>query len=363
MWPNRDVLDLLGIEMPLIQAPMAGASGVAMAAAVCRAGGLGSLPCAMLDAGTLVTQWDDLRRLTDRPANLNFFSHVLPEPDAGRDTAWLECLAPYYAELGLEPPAIAAAASRRPFDPVMCEVVEAVRPEVVSFHFGLPDDGLLDRVKAAGCMVMGSATTVAEATWLEARGCDAVIAQGLEAGAHRGMFLTDDVATQVGTFALVPQIADSVGVPVIAAGGIADGRGIAAAFALGAAAVQIGTAYLFTPESLITDLHRQALLATADIDTAVTNVFSGRPARGIVNRLMREQGPMSTAVAPFPNAANAVTPLKAAAESRGNTDFSALWSGQGAPLCGETGAAELTRALADEAMGVMQTLGRPGQVE
>lgn len=358
MWPNRQFLDLAGVELPIIQAPMAGASGVAMAAAVCEAGGLGSLPCAMLDAETLANQWRQLRSLTDKPVNVNFFSHVSPSPDPARDAAWRERLSAYYRELGVMPPPPGSAASRRPFDAAMCEVVESIGPDVVSFHFGLPDHALMDRVKAAGCRVLGCATTVAEARWLAERGCDAVIAQGYESGAHRGMFLTGDVSTQVGTLALVPQVADAVDVPVIAAGGIVDGRGVAAAFALGAAAAQIGTAYLLAPESLISDLHREALAAVADSDTAVTNVFSGRPARGIVNRLMREQGPMSATVPPFPGAATAVTPLKQAAEARGSTDFTALWAGQGAPLCRRLSAGELTRRIADDALAVMAAQAR-----
>jgi len=360
MWPNRDFLDLAGVELPIVQAPMAGASGVAMAAAVCEAGGLGSLPCAMLDAETLATQWEQLRALTDKPVNVNFFSHVSPAPDSARDTAWRERLTPYYRELDVTPPPVGSAASRKPFDSAMCEMVEAIRPDIVSFHFGLPDRHLLDRVRTAGCRVFGCSTTVAEARWLAERGCDAVIAQGYESGAHRGMFLTEDVCTQIGTLALVPQVTDAVDVPVIAAGGIADGRGIAAAFALGAAAVQIGTAYLLTPESLISDLHRLAVAEATDSDTAVTNVFSGRPARGILNRLMREQGLISTATPVFPHAASAVTPLKLAAEARGSTDFTALWAGQAAALCRDLPASELTRRFAAEALEVMTKKGRTG---
>lgn len=232
----------------------------------------------------------------------------------------------------------------------MCEVVEEQKPEVVSFHFGLPEPSLLRRVKASRCLVMSSATTVEEARWLEAQGCDAIIAQGYEAGGHRGMFLTDELSTQVGTLALVPQVVDAVTVPVIAAGGIADGRGIAAAFALGASGVQIGTAYLFTPESLISPLHRAALHAARDDETALTNVFSGRPARGLMNRIMREVGPMSDVAPVFPTAGNALAPLKAKAEAAGVSDFSALWSGQAASLGREMGARDLTRRLAGEAL-------------
>ena len=360
MWPNRELLDLIGIELPIIQAPLAGANGSAMAIAVCDAGGLGSLPCAMLDAAKVRAEIGVIRQHTAKPINVNFFCHTPARPDPERDAAWKGRLAAYYAELGLDPAASAPAASRAPFDKMMCEIVEDLKPDVVSFHFGLPALPMLDRVKASGCLVFSSATTVAEARWLEEKGCDAIIAQGYEAGGHRGMFLSDDVATQVGTFALVPQVVDAVKVPVIATGGIADGRGIAAAFALGAAGAQIGTAYLFTPESTISDLHRSALRAAPDDQTALTNLFSGRPARGLMNRVMREIGPMSDAAPAFPTAGNALAPLKARAEAAGASDFSSLWSGQAARLGRETGAGDLTRALAEDAARRLAALAPQG---
>lgn len=349
MWPDRRLLDLLGIEQPIVQAPMAGASGSAMAIAVSEAGGLGSLPCAMLDAAEVRAEIGVIQQRTARPFNVNFFCHTPPEPDAEREAAWKTRLAQYYHELGLDSSASAPAVNRAPFNETMCEIVEATRPRVVSFHFGLPGTALIERVKAAGCLVLCSATTATEARWLDARGCDAIIAQGNEAGGHRGMFLSDDVATQPGTFALVPQVVDAVEVPVIAAGGIADGRGIAAAFALGAAGVQIGTAYLFTPESLITELHRNALRNATDDQTALTNLFSGRPARGLMNKLMREAGPMSDSAPAFPTAGGALAPLKAKAEAAGKVDFSSLWSGQAAALGRECDAGDLTRQFAAEA--------------
>ena len=223
----------------------------------------------------------------------------------------------------------------------------------MSFHFGLPARPFIDRVKAAGCSIIASATTVEEARWLEDRGCDAVIAQGYEAGGHRGMFLADDIMTQVGTMALVPQIVDALNIPVIAAGGIADGRGLAAAFALGAAGAQIGTAYLFTLESLISDLHRRALCAAGDDSTAVTNLFSGKPARGLMNRIMHEKGPMSDLVPAYPTAGNALAPLKVAAEARGTDDFTSLWSGQAGGLGYESGSGDLTRRIAEDASKVI----------
>lgn len=350
MWPDRRLLELLNIEFPIIQAPMAGANGSAMVIRVSAAGALGSLPCAMLDAEKMRAELGIIRQQTNNPINVNFFTHTPPDADPAREATWRDRLAKYYVELGLDPDASAPAVSRAPFDDAMCAIVEEVRPEVISFHFGLPEKALLDRVKAAGCKVLSSATTADEARWLEDHGCDAIIAQGYEAGGHRGMFLTDLVSTQAGTMALVPQVVDAVSVPVIAAGGIADGRGIAAAIALGAAGVQIGTAYLFTPEALVTDMHRAALRSAKDDDTALTNLFSGRPARGIMNRIMREVGPISDAPTAFPTAGGALAPLKAKAEAQGSTDFTSLWSGQAASLGREIDAAGLTRLLAEEAL-------------
>lgn len=360
MWPDPRLLDLLGIELPIVQAPLAGANGAAMAAAVCAAGGLGSLPCAMLDAAQVRAEVARIRSATERPFNLNFFCHRPEPPDPARETAWRARLAAYYAEFGLDPAAVAPAPNRAPFDAALCDLVEELAPPVVSFHFGLPAPPLLARVKGAGCRVLSSATTVAEARWLEQHGVDAVIAQGVEAGGHRGMFLGDAVTTQVGTVALVPQVVDAVRVPVIASGGIADGRGVAAAFALGASGVQIGTAYLLTGESTISELHRAALRGAADDGTALTNLFSGRPARGVVNRLMREVGPLSGLAPPFPTAGAALAPLKARAEAAGDAGFSPLWSGQAGPLARPIGSGELTRALARDALARLGALGSAG---
>ncbi len=355
-WPDVRLLELLGSELPIIQSPMAGAGGVDLAAAVCAAGGVGSLPCAMLDVDTAKAQVGMVRQQTGGPLNLNFFCHTPSTPDVDREQSWRESLSSYYAELGVEPPSAGAAAGRAPFDALMCEVVEQTRPEMVSFHFGLPDEPLLDRVFATGAVVVSSATTVAEARWLEARGCHAVIAQGVEAGGHRGMFLDADISKQVGTFALVPQIVDAVSIPVIAAGGVADGRGIAAAFALGASGVQMGTVYLRCPESLISPLHRAALETASDDSTALTNLFSGRPARGVMNRIMRELGPMSSQAPAFPTAGGALAPLKKAAEARGDAGFSSLWSGQAAALAQPLAATQLTANLAADARDRLRAL-------
>jgi nitronate monooxygenase len=337
---------LLGIELPIIQAPMAGVQGSALAVAVCNAGGLGSLPAAMLGPDALRQELVTIREQTDRPYNVNFFCHTPATPDAEREAAWRARLKPYYDEFNIYASSIAAGAERTPFGAEAADVLEEFRPPVVSFHFGLPPAELLARVKGWGSKVLSSATTVEEARWLEARGVDAIIAQGFEAGGHRGMFLSDDVTTQVGTFALVPQIRMAVKTPVIAAGGIADAKGVQAALALGATAVQLGTVYLLCPETTTSVLHRAALKSAAAEHTALTNVFTGRPARSIVNRFVREVGPMNSAAPAFPTAATAVAPLRARAEALGSGDFSPLWSGQNARGCKKISATELTRELA-----------------
>ena len=334
---------------------MAGANGSAMAIAVSEAGGLGSLPAAMLSPEQLAAEITAIRAATSRPFNVNFFCHRQPDPDAARDEAWRARLAPYYAELGVAIEATSSGPGRGAFDDAMCAVVEETRPAVVSFHFGLPAAPLVERVKAAGAVVLSSATTVAEARLLESRGCDVIIAQGLEAGGHRGLFLDDDLNAQLPTFVLLPLVADAVSVPVIAAGGIMDGRGIAAALTLGAAGVQLGTAYLFCPEATISAAHRGALQAR-DPRTTVTNVITGRPARAIVNRIIRELGPLSDEVPLFPRAVLPLLPLRAAAESRGSGDFSPLWAGQGAALGRALGAGELTQQLAAETLARLDAL-------
>jgi nitronate monooxygenase len=351
MWSDRRILDLLGIEHPILLAPMAGPATPELAIAVAEAGGLGSLACALATPEQIRRDLGIVRQRTSRPVNLNFFVHKPPTPDTARDARWKERLGGYYVEHGLDPAAPTPVSGRAPFNEETCAIVEEFRPEVVSFHFGLPDAALLARVKATGAKVISSATTVAEAKWLAANGCDAIIAQGYEAGGHRGLFLTDNthfIASQAGTMALVPQIVDAVSCPVIAAGGMTDARGIVAALALGASAVQIGTAYLFCPEANVTAIHRQALAAATDDGTALTNVFTGRPARGLINRVMREVGPMSTDAPAFPTAGGALLPLKTAAEAQGKGDFTSLWSGQAAALGRAMPAGELTQTLVRE---------------
>jgi nitronate monooxygenase len=336
---------LLGVDLPIIQAPMAGVQGSRMAIAVSNAGGLGSLPCAMLSLDAMRAELSAIKAQTSRPFNVNFFCHAPPAPSPDREAAWQKTLEPYYRELGIDGGAIPAAPARAPFSHETADVLAEFAPAVVSFHFGLPAADLLARVKGWGSKILSSATTVEEALWLEARGVDVLIAQGLEAGGHRGIFLSSDLHTQVGTFALLPQIAAAVKVPVVAAGGIADASGVAAAMHLGAAGVQVGTAYMLCPEADTRPVHRAALKSEAARRTALTNLFSGRPARAIVNRLMRELGPIHAAAPAFPLAAGATGPLRAKAESLGSGDFSPLWSGQNASGCKEIPAADLTREL------------------
>jgi nitronate monooxygenase len=356
MWPDNRVIDLFDVKLPIIQAPMAGAVLSDMVVAVSEAGGLGSLPCALLSFEQARGELEVIRRKTSRPINLNFFCHQQPPNDPIREMRWRRRLDSYYVELGIDKSAAAPSSNRAPFDDKMCDLVAEFHPEVVSFHFGLPDKNLMARVRRAGTKIISSATSVDEARWLEDQGCDAIIAQGYEAGGHSGMFLTRDISTQIGTMALVPQVVDAVKVPVIAAGGIADARGIVAAFALGAAAVQIGTAYLRCPEAKISPVHRQALRKSKDNETAVTNIFTGRPARGIVNCLIREVGPMSDDALEFPLAAAALLPLRSKSETAGSSDFTPLWSGQAARLSRELPAAQLTKQLADETFEKLRSL-------
>ena len=357
MWPDRRLIDLFKTEFPILLAPMAGVMDQDLAIAVAQGGGLGSLPCAMISADKAREQVGILRQRVSAPVNLNYFCHTPVDADPAREAGWRKRLTPYYQELGLDPAASVTAANRAPFDEAMCAVVEELKPEVVSFHFGLPPAAMMKRIKASGAIVLASATIVKEAIWLEQHGADVIIAQGAEAGGHRGMFLTENIHEQPGTFALVPQVVDAVKVPVIAAGGIADGRGIAAAFALGASAVQIGSAYLRCPESRVIAPARALFAQSGDDSTVITNVMTGRPARGVANRLMREVGPISPDAPAFPHAATALGPLKAAAEKLGRVDFTNVWAGQAIGMGTDLPAAELTRSLAMSALERLRALG------
>lgn len=342
----KTLQQLFGIDLPIVQAPMAGVQGSDLALAVSNAGGLGSLPCATLGLDAIVQELERMSSQTRRPFNVNFFAHQAPLPEPDEQAQWQNVLAAYYEEFGLDPAAHPSGAARLPFNNDMAELVRKYRPAVVSFHFGLPSPELMQVVRDAGSKIMASATTVEEAVWLAERGVDAIIAQGQEAGGHRGMFLATDTRCQIGTFALVPQVVKAVDVPVIAAGGIADAVGVRAALALGAAGAQVGTSYLLCPEAKTSQVHRAALKSSSATTTAITNVFTGRPARSIVNRVVRELGILHPKAPRFPLAATAMTPLRAAAEKQGSGDFSPLWAGQNTSGCREMPAADLTRELA-----------------
>jgi nitronate monooxygenase len=349
-WPNRRLLELLKIEIPIVQAPMAGSDSVALARSVSSTGALGSLGCALLSPNAVRETMRALRHEMARPFNVNFFCHAMEDPAPDATERWKRLLRPHYERWGMDIETVAESRLRLPFDEDMCAVVEELKPEVVSFHFGLPRPNLVDRLKRHGIKILSTATSVREAEWLESRGCDAIVAQGIEAGGHRGMFLETNTATQAGLFALLPQVTDAVSVPVIAAGGIADARGVVAAFALGASGVQLGTAYLFCPEANVPPLYRQALAEATDDTTALTNLFSGRPARAILNRFLQESGPMSDAAPAFPYAATLVAPLRAASERSGSVDYVQMWAGQAARLAKPLPADEFTRNLAADVL-------------
>lgn len=340
------ITQLFNIDLPVIQAPMAGSQGSPLVIAVCNAGGLGSLPCALLSPDQMRQELQKIVWSTTKPYNVNFFVHKEPTPNEAREAEWRRVLAPYLEEQGIDPAAIQPGPRRAPFNDAAADVLEEFKPPVVSFHFGLPSDALMQRVKSWGSKIISSATTRDEAIYLEAHGVDAIIAQGSDAGGHRGMFLTTDLETQLPTRLLVPQITEAVRVPVVAAGGIATAHDVTVAMSLGASGVQAGTAYLFCPEATPNPLHREALKLESASKTAITNLFTGRPARAIVNRLMREIGPIKPAAPEFPLAATAIFALRSKAEKNGNTDFTSLWAGQNAHNCREMTAGDLTRELA-----------------
>jgi nitronate monooxygenase len=352
MWTDRRILDLFGIDYPIVQAPMAGSTDANLAIAVALAGGLGSQPCATLSLVDIRRQFEAYQQQTSHPLNANFFCYAEPADDPATDARWLNRLKPDFQRHSVQPSDIPKAARYSAFNHDHLALLDIFRPKVVSFHFGLPEPSLVAAVKALGCVVISSATTVAEARWLQRNGCDAIIAQGAEAGGHRGIFLSDDIirdaGQQPGTMALVPQVVDAVSVPVIAAGGIADGRGIAAALMLGASAVQVGTAYLSTPEAKTSAIHRAALRSGRDDQTAITNVLTGRPARGLVNHAMATLGPLTRDAPDFPLASKAIGVLRAKAEAAGAGDYSSLWAGQAVGLSRELPAGDLTRLLVAE---------------
>lgn len=343
-----DAKEFFGVRRPIIQSPMAGVQDSSLTIAVSNAGGMGSLPCAMLSREQIVDELEIITRATSYPFNLNFFCHTAPVHNAGREARWRQALQSFFTEYDLDINETGASFARQPFSQDIIDAIEPFNPPVLSFHFGLPAPKLIKHAKAWGAIIIASATTVKEALWLEANGADAVIAQGLEAGGHRGLFLSTDITTQVASLSLITQTLSAVNIPVIAAGGFSNAKDVGAVLSLGAIAVQLGTTYLLCDETKTSLLHRAAIKSEESQHTVITNVFSGRPARSIVNRLVREAGPISTEVPEFPLAATAVGALKQAAEAKNSSDFSSLWCGQNATGCKEISAAELTIELTPE---------------
>ncbi len=329
--PDSHFLSLFSCRFPVIQAPMAGVQDSELTIAVCRAGGLGSLPCAMLTLEQIEREIKYIQAETSAAFNVNFFAHQQLDYTDVLENQWYEVLAPYYREFNLDKTAIIRTGARQPFTQELTDLIVDLKVPVVSFHFGLPDDNLLAQIKNSGAKVLCTATTITEAKWLQAKKVDAIIAQGLEAGGHRGMFLSHDISAQLGTFSLVPQLAQACDVPIIAAGGISDASTVEAAFALGADAVQVGTAFLLADEAKTTSAHKAALQSQRAEHTALTNVFSGGVARGIQNRFIAELG-IHPKAPPFPYASFVTEPLKQAAQQAGRDDFSAMWAGQNARL-------------------------------
>jgi nitronate monooxygenase len=346
-WRNRRFLDLVGTEHPIVQAPMANVAGVDLCIAAARAGALGSLPCGMIAPEHVREQVAQVRNAVSAPINLNFFCFAMPPPTD--DSAWRRLLRPYYAEFGITEPQ--ATALRVAFDEDYCAIVEELKPEVVSFHFGLPGPELMERVRATGAVIMACATTVAEALFLQQRDVDAIIAQGFEAGGHSGRFLGSRPDEALGLIALVPQIVDLVSVPVIAAGGIADGRGLAAALALGASAVQVGSAYLQCPECFLPEGHKLMLRRGR---TVMTNIYSGGLARAVPGRLIEEIGAIVDVAPPYPLAGAISLPLFRAALEQGDYEFMPSLAGQNACLGYDLPAEDLTRQLAADAFAAVQ---------
>ncbi len=344
---TQSLTTLLGITHPIIQAPMAGASTPAMAVAASNAGALGSLGCAMMKADALRELGKDMKNQTNRAVNFNFFCHTEPASSAETGEAARALMKPYYDEHRLGE-VKDANPTHFPFGEEICDVMLEIAPKVISFHFGLPPADLVQKLKDNGSVILSSATTVAEAKWLEANGADAIIAQGFESGGHRGFFLESEDAC-IGTMALVPQIVDAVSVPVIAAGGIADARGIKAAFALGASGVQIGTAFLNCVEAGIPSVHKKELLASDGSNTRTTKVFSGRPARGIINRYMEEMREHEPDLPDFPIMNTLTGPLRKASGTANSPDFVSLWSGQAVGLNRESTTEELIQSWAKDA--------------
>lgn len=355
---HTESIERLGLRSPVIQAPMAGGGDTAaLVAAVNEAGGLGFVGAAYLTDAQIAERAADIRSRTALPFGINLFA---PTPAPGPVPTMVDALArvaPFHAELGLAEP-VAPSYAGDGFDRQFAALLDS-GASYYSVTFGLPPADSVAAAKARGLRVLGTATTVAEAVALERAGVDAVIAQGSEAGGHRGSFIGDPAANLVGTMALVPQVADAVGIPVIASGGIMDGRGIAAALALGAAAVQLGTVFLTSDEAGIPEAHKAAILAAREDQTRLTRAFSGRPARGLFNRFMEavEDPAAPDAVLPFPLQNTLTRPLRTAAAKAGRAEFLSLWAGQGLRLAQRRPAGELVEDLLRRTEAVSRRLG------
>jgi nitronate monooxygenase len=351
MWPKTHLTDLLGNQHPIIQAPMAGSTTVELVAAVSNAGGIGSMGYAETPTETIRQDAVKIRALTDKPFNLNFFAHATPvsKPEAIESTR--ARLKPFYSEAGLNEMPKDVSKPLFTFTEDKLEMLLDIKPPLVSFHFGLPGSEVIESLKSAGCRVLCSATTTAEAVILEQSGVDVVIAQGWEAGGHRGSFKVNHEDHGVGSLALVPQIVDAVDIPVIAAGGIADGRGIAAAFMLGACGVQMGTAFLSCPEASVDQVHLEAIRNAKDDDTRLTKAFSGRPARARLNNYSESIAAQRLPLPDFPTMYTLSDPLRKASDDA--LDYRFLLYGQAATLNREMPAADLVRTLVAEAQSLL----------
>lgn len=353
------LLEKLGLKHPIIQAPMAGVSTPALAAAVCNAGGLGSIAVGATDAQNAKSMIDELRARTERAFNVNVFVHRAPRPDPAREALWLAWLRPRFAEFGAEPPTeLRTIYTSFADDPAMLRVLLEARPAVVSFHFGLPAADVIASLKSAGVMLFATATSPEEATLCERAGIDVIVAQGIEAGGHRGVFDVSAPDDALGTLALTRLLAKSARVPVVAAGGIMDGAAIAASIALGAVAAQLGTAFIACPESSADAAYRAALAGPGAHQTRMTSVLSGRPARALANRFTALEASLGGLHPPdYPIAYDAAKQLHAVARAQGTHGFGAQWAGQGAPLSRALPAAALMDVLIDE-LRVAQRVAR-----
>lgn len=345
MSTTAPLLSRLNIQLPIIQAPMTGSDTPQLAAAVSQAGGLGMLGCGTRSPAAMRDAAAAVRAATDRPFGMNLFVLDTPAPDAAIVQAALARLAPLYARFGL--PLQAPDQWCQDF-PTQFETLLELRPAVASFTFGLLSPARVEQLHRVGCTVVGTATTVAEALAWQDVGADAVCASGFEGGGHRGHFLSDGECSQIGTMTLVPACVDALTIPVIAAGGIMDGRGIAAALALGAQAVQMGTAFLACPESALVPAWRQALARANGSDTRLTRAFSGRWARGIVNTAMRELAHHEAELPPYPIQNALMQPVRRAAAAQGDAKHMALWAGQGVGAVRALPAGELIHVLKNE---------------